>query len=139
MTLETGQHPVVDIVMEVGAINQQVTVTGDFSHSSDYRILQLWNDGGSATFDFDDVSVARPSQAPTAPDAPTGVSAQAGNGAATVTWTAPANAGGSPITSYRITPHAGATALTPVDTGSATAGPSRSSHTILRTSVSTFQ
>ena len=97
-------------------------VTGDFSHASDYRILQLWNDGGSATFDFDDVSVARPSQAPTAPDAPTAVSAQAGNGAATLTWTAPANTGGSAITSYRITPHAGATALTPVDTGSATAG-----------------
>ena len=97
-------------------------VTGDFSHSSDYRILQLWNDGGSVSFDFDDVTVARPSQAPTAPDAPTGVSAQAGDGAATLTWTTPANTGGSPITSYRITPHAGATTLTPVDTGSATAG-----------------
>ena len=41
--------------------------------------------------------------APTAPLAPTGVSATAGNGSATVSWTAPAN-GGSPITSYTVTP-----------------------------------
>ncbi len=40
---------------------------------------------------------------PTAPAAPTGVSAVAGNAMANVSWTAPAN-GGSPITSYRITP-----------------------------------
>ena len=38
-----------------------------------------------------------PTAAPTAPGPPTGVSATAGNGAATVSWTAPPN-GGSPIT-----------------------------------------
>jgi hypothetical protein len=46
---------------------------------------------------------------PTAPAAPTGVSATAGNGQATVTWTAPNN-GGSPITSYTVTPFIGAAA-----------------------------
>ncbi|MCX2750522.1 fibronectin type III domain-containing protein, partial [Arthrobacter sp. MI7-26] len=51
--------------------------------------------------------------APTAPAAPTGVRATAGNASATVSWTAPAN-GGSPITSYAVIPHAGATTLAPV-------------------------
>ncbi len=47
---------------------------------------------------------------PSVPAAPTGVSATAGNGNAAVTWTAPSN-GGSPITSYTVTPYVGATAL----------------------------
>jgi titin len=50
--------------------------------------------------------------APTAPGAPTGVSATAGNGSATVAWTAPAN-GGSPITSYAVTPYLAGVAQTP--------------------------
>src|SRR5207302_504393 len=49
--------------------------------------------------------------APTPPDAPTAVTATAGNASATVTWTAPAN-GGSPITSYTVTPFIGSTAQT---------------------------
>ena len=53
----------------------------------------------------------------TAPLAPTGVSATAGNGSATVSWTAPAN-GGSPITSYTVTPFiAGVAQATTVVTG----------------------
>jgi Domain of unknown function (DUF4082)/Fibronectin type III domain/Bacterial Ig domain len=50
--------------------------------------------------------------APTAPTAPTGVTATAGNASATVSWSAPAN-GGSPITSYTITPYIGSTGQTP--------------------------
>ena len=46
---------------------------------------------------------------PTAPAAPTGVSAVPGNQSATVSWTAPSN-GGSPITSYTVTPIIGTTA-----------------------------
>ena len=46
------------------------------------------------------VSVTRP--APKAPSAPTGVSAAAGDGRATVSWTA-ASDGGSAITGYRVT------------------------------------
>ena len=47
--------------------------------------------------------------APTAPAAPAGVTATAGNTAATVAWTAPAT-GGSPITSYTVTPFLGGNA-----------------------------
>ncbi|BAS13193.1 twitchin [Arthrobacter sp. Hiyo8] len=51
--------------------------------------------------------------APTVPGTPTGVSATAGNASAVVSWTAPGN-GGSPITSYAVTPSTGSTALAPV-------------------------
>jgi trimeric autotransporter adhesin len=44
---------------------------------------------------------------PTAPGAPTIGTATAGNASATVTWTAPASNGGSPITGYVITPSTG--------------------------------
>ena len=49
--------------------------------------------------------------APTAPGAPTGVTASAGNGTASVSWTAPSN-GGSAITSYTITPYISGVAQT---------------------------
>ena len=52
--------------------------------------------------------------APTAPGAPTGVTATAGNGSATVSWTAPSSNGGSAITSYTVTPYIGSTAQAPV-------------------------
>ncbi len=54
--------------------------------------------------------------APTAvPTAPTGVTAAtAGSGSASVTWTAPSNGGGLPVTSYTVTPFVGTTAGTPV-------------------------
>ena len=50
---------------------------------------------------------------PTVPGTPTGVTASAGNASATVSWVAPAN-GGSPITSYTVTPIASGTSATPV-------------------------
>jgi hypothetical protein len=40
---------------------------------------------------------------PTAPDPPTNATATAGNGQATVSWTAPANNGGAAIDSYTVT------------------------------------
>ena len=55
-----------------------------------------------------------------APGPPTGVTAVAGNGSATVTWTAPASNGGSPITSYSVTP-----SLTGSEGGSAAAADHR--------------
>ncbi|HEY5171080.1 MAG TPA: alkaline phosphatase family protein [Acidimicrobiia bacterium] len=49
------------------------------------------------------------------PSAPTTTSATPGNGNATVRWTAPATANGSPITGYRVTPFFGFAPLSPVD------------------------
>jgi len=46
---------------------------------------------------------------PTVPDAPTGVTASAADGQATVTFTAPANTGGSPIFGYTVTAYGGDT------------------------------
>lgn len=48
----------------------------------------------------------------TAPGAPTAVAAVAGPGSATLTWTAPPD-GGSPLTSYTLTPYADGVAGTP--------------------------
>jgi hypothetical protein len=55
----------------------------------------------------------------TAPSAPSNVTAVAGNTAATVSWSAPGD-GGSPITSYTVTPYAGTVAQTPVTVSGAT-------------------
>ena len=43
--------------------------------------------------------------APSVPGVPTGVTASAGNGLASVSWTAPASTGGSAITGYVVTPY----------------------------------
>ncbi|WP_323100933.1 N,N-dimethylformamidase beta subunit family domain-containing protein [Intrasporangium sp. YIM S08009] len=59
-----------------------------------------------------DVVFSTTSGAPTAPAAPTGVTATAGDKLATVSWTAPATTG-SAITSYTGAPYAGTTAGTP--------------------------
>lgn len=56
----------------------------------------------------------------TVPGAPTNVSAMAGNGQATVAWTAPTSNGGSAITSYTVTPYVGTTAQTPTTFNSTT-------------------
>jgi hypothetical protein len=55
---------------------------------------------------------------PTAPGAPANVTATAGNGQATVSWAAPSNNGGSPITGYAITSSPGGVTVTAA--GSAT-------------------
>jgi hypothetical protein len=49
----------------------------------------------------------------TAPGAPSGVSATAGDASAVVSWTAPSS-GGSAITGYTVTPYVGSAAQTPV-------------------------
>ena len=51
---------------------------------------------------------------PTVPGTPTGVTASAGNGSATVSWTAPSDTGGSTISKYTVTPYVGSTAQPPV-------------------------
>jgi Fibronectin type III domain/Protein of unknown function (DUF3616) len=53
------------------------------------------------------------------PGAPTGVSATAGDAKASLTWTEPTEAGGSPISAYRITPYIAGIAQTSVTTPTA--------------------
>lgn len=56
-------------------------------------------------------NTANQSSQATAPAAPTGVTATPGDGSATVSWNAPSN-GGSPISSYTVTPYIGSVAQT---------------------------
>src|ERR1039458_6891561 len=44
------------------------------------------------------------------PGAPTGVNGVAGDAEVTLSWTAPANDGGDPVTGYTVTPYVGAAA-----------------------------
>jgi hypothetical protein len=84
------------------------------------QTIVLWfnvHGDGSATSDntamyLDDVSLVGTGP-PVAPAAPTGVTATAGSGSATVSWAAPGN-GGSPITGYTVTPFIGSAAQSPV-------------------------
>jgi hypothetical protein len=59
------------------------------------------------------------------PSAPTGVSAQEDSKSARVSWAAPGDDGGSPITGYTVTPYLGSVAQAP-----AQAGPSATSATV---------
>jgi phospholipase C len=60
------------------------------------------------------LSPATPAVTIGAPSAPPTVSANPGSGTAAIHWTVPKSTNGSPISSYRVTPHKGAVALTPV-------------------------
>jgi hypothetical protein len=92
-------------------------VTFDMSQFAGQNVVLWFNvhQDGSANPDdtwmyVDDVTLTQPS----VPSAPTAVTATAGNGQATVSWTAPSDNGGSTITKYTVTPYIGSNAQTPV-------------------------
>ena len=92
-------------------------VTFDMSPYAGQNVVLWFNvqqDGAANPDDtwmyLDDVTLTQPS----VPGAPTGVTATAANGSATVNWAAPADNGGSTITKYTVTPYIGSTAQTPV-------------------------
>jgi hypothetical protein len=101
-----------------GGLNVQIPASAATAPPGNYMLFILNSSGVPSVASFINI-------APTlsAPAAPTGVSATPGNGAATVSWTAPSN-GGTPITNYTVTPYAGSTALTPtIVSGNATSTP----------------
>ena len=96
--------------------NQSINVTSYLQGHTGQRLdvtIQAIDDANNKSSEFfvDDVALS----IYTAPEAPASVLAQPDNSAATVSWQAPSD-GGSPITSYTITPYTnnGGTAGTPV-------------------------
>ncbi|WP_456049005.1 S-layer homology domain-containing protein [Acetivibrio cellulolyticus] len=75
-----------------------------------YFVIKATNEGGDSTN-----SVEVSAMPKTVPGTPTNVSAIAGNGEATITFTAPADNGGSPITGYIVT--SGPSNITATGTG----------------------
>jgi hypothetical protein len=88
-----------------GSLSVRAPAGGAIAPPGDYMLFVLNKSGVPSMAATVHITTAPP----TAPTAPSGVTASAGNGSASVSWTAPAN-GGSPITSYTITPFANGTA-----------------------------
>lgn len=83
-----------------GSLTVQAPANGAFAPPGDYMLFIVSKTGVPSVA----ATVHLTAAPPTAPSAPSGVTAVAGTGSASVSWTAPAN-GGSPITSYTLTPY----------------------------------
>jgi hypothetical protein len=92
-----------------GSINVTMPSSSSVAPPGHYMLFILNKQGTPSVASI--IGISQPTT-PVAPSAPTGVTATAGNGQATVSWTAPSD-GNSPITSYTITPYVGSAAQTP--------------------------
>jgi len=76
-----------------------IDLANGISHSFRVRAINAIGYGPYAS------ATATPSAALTVPDAPLNFDAAPGDGQATLTWTVPANDGGSPITGFEVSMH----------------------------------
>ncbi|MDQ4502250.1 fibronectin type III domain-containing protein [Sinomonas sp. ASV322] len=90
-----------------GSLSIQAPASGTYAPPGDYMLF-IVNGSGVPSM----AATVHIAPQPTAPAAPTGVTATPDNGSAVIGWTAPAN-GGATITSYSVTPWTGGTALAP--------------------------
>ena len=121
---QTGGAPTSYVITPyLGSTAQPTTTVSGSPPATNATITNLTN-GSTYTFTVTatNASGSGPASAPSnavtpgnsAPGAPTAVLARPASSQAAVTWTAPASTGGSPITSYTVTPYAGGTAGNPV-------------------------
>lgn len=91
-----------------------------WARSGGTQAANFYRSGVDQTYAFDGAAV--PAAIATAPGVPRAVSAVAGSGQATVSWTAPASDGGAALTQYVVTvsPAAGVTGATTRASGTAT-------------------
>lgn len=101
----------VQTVTGIAASATSATVTGLTNGTSYTLQVRAVNQFGAGPLSAESNAVT---PAPTVPDAPTGVTASAGVASATVTWTAPANDGGFPVTGSEIDVRTGTTVVTTV-------------------------
>ncbi|WP_245931507.1 DUF1929 domain-containing protein [Actinokineospora auranticolor] len=92
----------------VGKLDIQTPAGANLAPPGDYMLF-LVNDAGVPSV----AKTVRILPSITAPSAPSAVAAVAGNGSATVSWSAPGD-GGNAITGYTVTPYIGEAAQTPV-------------------------
>jgi hypothetical protein len=101
-----------------GGINVQIPASAATAPPGNYMLFIVNSNGVPSVASFINIASTL-----SAPAAPTGVTATPGNASATVSWTAPSN-GGSPITSYTVTPYVGSTVQTATTVaGNATSTP----------------
>lgn len=93
-----------------GVLPSSATITSLVNGVSVEFAVQACNASGCSPFSI--ASAVVTPQVLTVPGAPTGVVASVGNASATIAWTAPANNGGSAITSYTVTANPSALAVT---------------------------
>jgi hypothetical protein len=116
--IDMNQHFVpLNFTAGSGALNVTAPASGSIAPPGNYMLFIVNANGVPSV-----ASLIHVAASGSVPSAPTGVSATAGNGNATVSWTAPSD-GGSPITSYTVTPYIGSTAQGP---GTVVAAPATS-------------
>ena len=120
------------VVVNGTPLATSVTITGLRTESYTFTVSAT-NSSGSGPASAPSNAVV-PTPAPTVPAAPTAVTATAGSTSAVISWTAPAD-GGSPLTSYRITPYLAGVAQASV---TVTGNPPATTVTINGLAVSTY-
>ena len=123
--LDNGGSVITGYTVTANPGGQQATVTGTtatfayLTNGTPYTFtVTARNSVGDSPASVASTPVT-PNPPPTTPAAPTAVAAIAGNGTASVTWTAPADTGGSPITQYTVRAEPGGRTAT--TTGATTA------------------
>jgi hypothetical protein len=118
VTVKVGSTTLpVEIRDRIGQVTWYTTLPSSWDSSGevklDVTVTGLKTSAGAAVpaHSYSTTAILGPTTGPTVPGAPTGVGAAAGNARATVSWTAPAATGGSPITGYKVTPYAGTTPM----------------------------